>query len=32
MENYQQADGSFMIPEALQPYVGGKIIKQQPPA
>ena len=23
MENYQQADGSFLIPEALQPYMGG---------
>ena len=27
MENYQQADGSIVIPEALQSYVGGKIIK-----
>jgi seryl-tRNA synthetase len=27
MENYQQADGSIVIPEALQPYVGEKIIK-----
>ena len=27
MENYQQADGSIVIPEALQPYVGQKIIK-----
>ncbi len=32
MENYQQADGSFIIPEALQPYLGEKVIKQQPPA
>ena len=24
MENYQQADGSIAIPEALQPYMGGK--------
>lgn len=24
MENYQQADGSIVIPEALVPYVGGK--------
>ena len=23
LENYQQADGSVMIPEALQPYMGG---------
>ncbi len=27
MENYQNADGSIQIPEALQPYVGEKIIK-----
>jgi seryl-tRNA synthetase len=27
MENYQQADGSILIPEALQPYVGAKVIK-----
>jgi len=26
MENYQQADGSIIIPEALQPYVGEKVI------
>jgi len=26
MENYQQADGSILIPEALQPYVGAKVI------
>ena len=24
VENYQQADGSVMIPEALRPYMGGK--------
>jgi seryl-tRNA synthetase len=24
LENYQQADGSIAIPEALQPYLGGK--------
>jgi seryl-tRNA synthetase len=24
MENYQQADGSIRIPEALQPYLGGR--------
>jgi len=23
MENYQQADGSIAVPEALQPYMGG---------
>ncbi|MFT5521636.1 MAG: seryl-tRNA synthetase, partial [Enterobacterales bacterium] len=23
MENYQQADGSINVPEALQPYMGG---------
>ena len=23
LENYQQADGSIAIPEALQPYMGG---------
>jgi seryl-tRNA synthetase len=23
LENYQQADGSVIIPEALQPYMGG---------
>jgi seryl-tRNA synthetase len=23
LENYQQADGSVMIPEALQSYIGG---------
>jgi seryl-tRNA synthetase len=28
LENYQQADGSIAVPEALQPYMGGiKIIK-----
>jgi seryl-tRNA synthetase len=26
MENYQQADGSILIPEVLQPYVGEKVI------
>ena len=29
MENYQQADGSVIVPEALQPYMHGlKLIKQ----
>ena len=23
LENYQQADGSIVIPEALRPYMGG---------
>lgn len=23
LENYQQADGSVIIPEALRPYMGG---------
>jgi len=27
MENYQQADGSILIPQVLQPYVGQKVIK-----
>ncbi len=27
MENYQQADGSIAVPEALQPYVGVKVIR-----
>ncbi|MFA7619619.1 MAG: serine--tRNA ligase [Thiohalomonadaceae bacterium] len=26
MENYQQADGSIRIPEALQPYMGGMAV------
>jgi seryl-tRNA synthetase len=27
MENYQQADGSILVPEVLQPYVGEKVIR-----
>jgi len=27
MENYQNADGSIIIPEVLQPYVGEKVIR-----
>lgn len=27
MENYQQADGSIVIPKVLQPYVGAKVIR-----
>jgi seryl-tRNA synthetase len=23
LENYQQADGSIIVPEALRPYMGG---------
>ena len=23
MENYQQADGSILVPEVLRPYMGG---------
>jgi seryl-tRNA synthetase len=26
VENYQQADGSVLIPETLQPYVGAERI------
>jgi seryl-tRNA synthetase len=31
LENYQQADGSVLIPEALRPYLGG-VEKLTPPA
>jgi len=27
MENYQNADGTITVPEALQPYVGAEVIK-----
>ena len=27
MENYQQPDGSIVVPEVLQKYVGAKVIK-----
>jgi seryl-tRNA synthetase len=27
MENYQQADGSILVPEALRPYTGFDVIK-----
>jgi seryl-tRNA synthetase len=31
LENYQQADGSILIPPALRPYMGGEtVITQQP--
>ena len=26
MENYQQADGSIAVPEALQKYMGGQTV------
>jgi seryl-tRNA synthetase len=30
LENYQQADGSVLVPEVLQPYMGGlQVIKRQ---
>jgi seryl-tRNA synthetase len=28
LENYQQADGSVTIPEALRPWVGKDVIKR----
>jgi seryl-tRNA synthetase len=28
LENYQQADGSVLIPEALRPFMGGKEVIQ----
>jgi len=30
IENYQQADGSVLIPEVLQPYIGAKWIPSKP--
>jgi len=27
MENYQQADGSILVPEVLQPYIGQRVIR-----
>lgn len=34
LENYQQADGSVLVPSVLQPYMGGITIiqNQLPPA
>ena len=29
LENYQQADGSVRIPDALQPYMGGETVIQK---
>jgi seryl-tRNA synthetase len=28
LENYQQADGSILIPDVLHPYMGGKTVLQ----
>ncbi len=28
VENYQQADGSVVVPEALRPYLGVEVIKK----
>ena len=30
VENYQQADGSVVVPEALRPYLGVEVIRRQP--
>jgi seryl-tRNA synthetase len=27
LENYQQGDGSIVVPEALRPYTGFEVIK-----
>jgi seryl-tRNA synthetase len=29
VENYQQSDGSILVPEALQPYLGAERIERQ---
>ncbi len=29
LENYQQEDGSVLVPEALQPYMGGKTVMKK---
>jgi seryl-tRNA synthetase len=33
LEQYQQADGSVVVPEALRPYMGGqeRIVRQEFP-
>jgi seryl-tRNA synthetase len=31
LENHQQADGSVLIPEALQPYMGGLTVLNPAP-
>ena len=28
VENYQQSDGSVVVPEALRPYVGADVIRR----
>ena len=30
LENYQQEDGSVLIPEVLQPYLGGEVRIEAP--
>jgi seryl-tRNA synthetase len=31
LENYQQADGSVVVPEVLRPYMGGQdVIRRDP--
>ena len=30
VENYQQADGSVVVPEALRPYMGVEVIRAKP--
>ena len=32
LENYQQEDGAILVPEALQPYMGGKTVLTPPAA
>ena len=32
LENYQQADGTVTIPEALRPYMGGRTVIGTPRA
>ena len=29
VENYQQADGSVVVPEALRPYLGAEVIRKE---
>ena len=30
LENFQQADGSVVVPEVLRPYIGGMDVIQRP--
>jgi len=30
LENYQQADGSVVVPDALRPYMGGLEVLRRP--